>query len=106
MCEGDKVRVWDAVVCGLKHFFLVVWFADFFNHVRVARCFFDGFGGIMWCVGGGVGEGGCSREDASRVDTGELPGFRDRVENLSLCESVDGEIVYGFVGNRPLGIFL
>lgn len=105
MCEGDKVWMWDAVVCWLKNFFFGVGFANVFYRMGVVCYFFNGFGGIMWCVGGSVREGRCSGEDASCIDTGELSGFSDRVENLCLSEAVDGEVVYGFVGNGPLGVF-
>lgn len=100
----DEVRVRDTRVRRLEDLVLVVALADCFDGGGVLGCGGDGVGGVF---GDGVGvrgaQAGRAGEDAAGVDAGELAGFRDGVEDLGVCEAVDGEVVDGLVAFLEVG---
>ena len=101
----DEVRVRNTRVRRLEDLVLVVALADCFDGGWVLGCGGDGGGGVF---GDGVGmrgaQAGRAGEDAAGVDAGELAGFRDGVEDLGVCEAVDGEVVDGLVAFREVAV--
>ena len=94
----NEVRVRDTRVRRLEDLVLVVALADCFDGGGVLGCGGDGGSGVFRDgVGVRGAQAGRAGEDAAGVDAGELAGFRDGVEDLGVCEAVDGEVVDGLV---------
>lgn len=94
--ERDEVRVGDTHVGGLQDLVFVGTFADTLDALRVA-CDLESFSRVP---GGRVliyRESGCSGENATCIFSGELPRFRDGIEDLRVGETVDRKIVDRFM---------
>lgn len=98
---GNQVRVRDAHVRGLEDLLFVVALTDALDVGWVMRDLADGLVGVGHVAFDfSVWQGGRGGEHATGVNTGELPGLGDGVEDLGICEAVDGEIVDGLVGSN------
>lgn len=98
---GNQVRVRDAHVRGLEDLLLVVALTDALNAGWVLRDLAYSLVGVgHGALGFFVWQGGSGGEHATGVNTGELPGLGDGVEDLGIGEAVDGEIVNGLVGSN------